>query len=260
MGYRGKVREREEARRLRAENRTLADIAEQLGVSKSSVSLWVRDVPFTPSTRRYGPQRRPHPAQERKFREIDECNQLGSDLLGVLDEEAFLAAGVALYAGEGTKRDGSVVFSNTDDRMMSFFCAWLRAFFEIDECRLRMRVYLHEGLDLGIAEDHSSEITGIPLVQFRRAYRAPSDATIRHNKHEYGCAYVSYTCSRTHRRIMGLIRALLSSASYSGVAQLVAQRPVKPTVVGSSPTPGAHNSNRPAGRNREPPRGDAPLP
>jgi transcriptional regulator with XRE-family HTH domain len=52
MGYRGKLREQEEARRLRAQNLTLQDIADQLGGAKSSVSLWVRDVPFTPSKRR----------------------------------------------------------------------------------------------------------------------------------------------------------------------------------------------------------------
>jgi transcriptional regulator with XRE-family HTH domain len=47
MGYRGKLEAQEEARLLRAENMTLADIAATLGVSKSSVSVWVRDVPFT---------------------------------------------------------------------------------------------------------------------------------------------------------------------------------------------------------------------
>ena len=64
MGYRGKVKEQEKARALRAQNRTLADIAQTLGVSKSSVSLWVRDVPFTPTLRLRGPHRRPHPAHD----------------------------------------------------------------------------------------------------------------------------------------------------------------------------------------------------
>ena len=49
MGYRGKLEAQQKARLLRAANMTLADIATTLGVSKSSVSLWVRDVPFTPS-------------------------------------------------------------------------------------------------------------------------------------------------------------------------------------------------------------------
>ncbi len=103
MGYRGKVREREEARRLRASGKTLAEIAAALGVAKSSVSLWVRDVPFTPSKRRWGPQRRPNPASARKQAEIADCDALGLAQLGVLSEQAFLAAGIALYAGEGSK-------------------------------------------------------------------------------------------------------------------------------------------------------------
>jgi hypothetical protein len=48
MGYQGKVSEREQARRLRAEVWTLQAIADELDVAKSSVSVWVRDVDFTP--------------------------------------------------------------------------------------------------------------------------------------------------------------------------------------------------------------------
>src|SRR5260370_7957277 len=61
MGYRGKVKEQERARALRAQKHTLADIARTLGVSKSSVSLWVRDVPYTPTLRLPRAHRRPHP-------------------------------------------------------------------------------------------------------------------------------------------------------------------------------------------------------
>ncbi len=239
MGYRGKVREQEEARRLRAAGKTLAEIAEQLHASKSSVSLWVRNVPFTPSKRRYGPRARYHPWQTRKLREIEEMNQWGADRIGRLTEKAFLAAGAALYAGEGSKRDHSVRFANTDVAMVQFFCAWLRQFFEIDESRLRVRVYLHQGLDLDAAERFWSEATGIPRAQFRKPYRPAADPTIRKTKHRHGCVYVSYSCSRTLRAIMGLVRALLSSHAYSGVAQQVAQRIVNPEIAGSSPAPGA---------------------
>ena len=123
--------------------------------------------------------------------------------------------------------------------MVRFFCAWLRRFFEIDESRLRVRVYLHEGLDLDAAERFWSEATGIPRSQFGKPYRAAADPSIRKTKHQHGCVYVNYSCSRTHRGIMGLVRALLSSDAYSGVAQQVAQRIVNPEIAGSSPAPGA---------------------
>jgi predicted transcriptional regulator len=77
MGYPGKVKEQEQARGLQARNRTLADIARILGVSKSSVSRWVGYVPFTPTLRRYRWQRRRQPLRERKLGEIEELNRGG---------------------------------------------------------------------------------------------------------------------------------------------------------------------------------------
>lgn len=201
---------------MRAEGKTLLEIATALEVAKSSVSLWVRDVPFTPSPRRFGPQRRRQPLRERRLREIAELDLVGRHMIGVLSDDAFLAAGVALYAGEGSKGDRLVVFANTDPAMIRFFCAWLRAFFVIDESRLRVRVYLHEGLSLDGAEEHWSTVSGIPRSQFGAPTWVPADATIRHSKHVFGCCYIRYSSSLVHRSIMGLIRALLSSSAIPG--------------------------------------------
>jgi hypothetical protein len=179
------------------------------------VSLWVRDIPV--EIRRSQPvSRRPHGQRVAKLAQIEECDSLGIERLGILSDESFLAAGVALYAGEGSKGDGKVNFANTNADMMRFFCVWLRRFFQVDEARLRAKVYLHQGLDLEAAEAHWSDVTGIPAAQFTKPYRAVADPTIRHTKHEFGCAYVTYCCSRTHREIMGLVRALLASEAIPG--------------------------------------------
>jgi uncharacterized protein YjcR len=130
MGYRGKVDAQQEAREMRARSMTLHDIATELGVSKSSVSLWVRDIEFTPSKRRYGAQRRPHPFHDAKLAQLEQCDAEGIARIGTLSDDAFLTAGVALYAGEGAKTDGAVNFANTDEQMIRFFCAWLRYFFD----------------------------------------------------------------------------------------------------------------------------------
>lgn len=136
--------------------------------------------------------------------------------VGPLSERDLLIAGTALYAGEGSKRDGQVRFANTDPRMVRLFCAWLRAFFTVDEARLRAAVYLHQGLDLEAAVAFWSGITGIPPTQFRKPYRAVADPSIRTAKHQLGCVYVVYACSHTHRTIMGLIHGLLRSEAIPG--------------------------------------------
>ncbi|HSJ46798.1 MAG TPA: hypothetical protein VK923_19155, partial [Euzebyales bacterium] len=86
---------------------------------------------------------------------------------------------------------------------------WLRAFFDVDESRLRARLYLHEGLDHGAGIAFWSEVTAIPPTQFTRPYRAAADGTRRAARHAHGCLTVRYGCSRTHREIMGLMHALV---------------------------------------------------
>jgi hypothetical protein len=217
MGYWGKLSERQRARQLRRAGLPLAEIASRLGVSKSSVSLWVRDVPFDPLPRPpRGRRRGPNALQRRRQAEIDRLVAEGRERIGRLSEREFLVVGVALYAGEGSKTDGCVRFANSDPRMIFLFCCWLRRFFEIDESRLRVHLYLHEGLDLPAAIAHWSAVTAIPPSQFRKPYRAVPDPSIRHAKHVHGCATVSYSCSPTHRTIMGLVRALLSGAAIPG--------------------------------------------
>jgi hypothetical protein len=217
MGYRGKLAEQEQARLLRAQGIPLAEIAARLQVSKSSVSLWVRDVEFTPRPRvDRGRRRAPNALQRRKQAEIDRLLAEGRARIGQLSEREFLMAGVALYAGEGTKGGGSVQFANNDPRVIVFFCGWLRRFFEIDESRLRVRLYLHQGLDLAAATAYWSELTGIPPTQFLKPYRAVPDPSIRRAKHVHGCPSVRYSCSATHRSIMGLVGALVSGAAIPG--------------------------------------------
>jgi hypothetical protein len=217
VGYRGKLEERARARELRAQAWTMPEIAEHLGVSRSSVSLWTRDVPFDPGARRSSrTDRRPrgsdHPMRRRKLAEIARFDAEGRERLSHLTDRELLVAGVALYAGEGAKTDGTVSMANTNPQLLAFFVAWLRRCFEVDEARLRARLYLHRGLDLEAATRSWSQALGVPMERFGKPYRAADDASRRHTKHPLGCATVVYACSHTHREIMGLVRALPTAA------------------------------------------------
>jgi len=216
VGYRGKVDEQERARELRAQAWTLREIADELGVAKSSVSLWVRDVEFDPDSRRSArtgrrPRGADHPLRRRKLQQIEDLRVEGVRRVGGLSDRDLLLAGLGLYAGDGLKGDKSVGFANSDPRMVRLFCRWLRHFFDVDESRLRVSLYLHQGLDLARAQHHWSELTGVPISQFLKPYRAVPDPSIRRNKHEFGCAHVTYNCVTTQRSMLGLMDALLDS-------------------------------------------------
>ena len=85
MGYGGKFVERDQAKDLRAQSWTLKEIADELGVSKSTVSVWVRDVEFVARPRNRGHSgHQPHPLHLRKLQEIERCRTEADELFETL--------------------------------------------------------------------------------------------------------------------------------------------------------------------------------
>ena len=212
MGYGGKYVERARARELRAQAWTLNEIAAELGVAKGSVSVWVRDVDFTPRPRNRGHPAGPfHPMRLKKEAEIARCQSEAIALIGEVSDRDRLMYALALYAGEGAKGDDKIVFANSDPDLIRVFLGWFRQQFEPEESRLRMRLYLHEDLDLDRALAFWSDVTKIPVSQFQKPYRAEADHTLRGNRHVYGCVGVQYCSTLLHRRVMGMIAAVTSA-------------------------------------------------
>ena len=217
MGYRGKVEERERARALRARSWTLVEIADELGVSKSSVSTWVRGVDFVPRPRNRGhPAGAQHPLRIKKEAEIEHCRAEAAAWASELSARELTTFCLGLYAGEGAKTDGRISMANTNPALLRILLTWLRAEFDLDESRFRARLYLHEGLDLEDAESFWSGALDIPRSQFTAPYRAEPDSSIRSRKHVRGCATVAYADAHLHRRVMARCEAIVSPFDIPG--------------------------------------------
>ncbi len=214
MGYRGKLEERQRARELRSQSWTLKEIAAELDVSKSSVSRWVADVDFEPRPR----QRRsgPHPLALEKQREIERCRVDAERTVGAFGDRDLTMFALGLYAGEGGKTQECVSMANTNPVYLRLFVEWLRRTFDVDERRMRAKLYLHAGLDLEAASAFWSEVLTIPRSQFGAPHIAPVTMSAQHPKHVFGCATVRYSCSHTHRRVMALIEAVASPFALPG--------------------------------------------
>ncbi|MGK2887856.1 MAG: hypothetical protein ACSLE8_24285 [Rhodococcus sp. (in: high G+C Gram-positive bacteria)] len=217
MGYGGKFVERERARGLRAQSWTLQEIADELRVAKGSVSVWVRDVDFTPKPRNRGHSaHQPHPLHVKKLAEIERCRAEAEAEYGELSKRDRDIFALGLYAGEGAKTGNHVSMANTNPAYLAVFVAWLREEFTVDESRLRARLYLHEGLDIVGATRFWSDALSIPASQFHRPYRALADESRRRSKHRFGCATVVYSSVSTHRRVMARIAAITSGFDFPG--------------------------------------------
>jgi transcriptional regulator with XRE-family HTH domain len=146
-----KTAEREQARILRRERgQSIKEIAAALRVSKSSVSLWVRDIVLTPEQldalrlrnpalngQLAGQRVRAALARDRRLRAQAEGRQAAHR------REPLHAAGCMLFWAEGSRDRNAVKFSNSDPAMMAFFIHFLRAYFEIAQSRFRVWCNLH---------------------------------------------------------------------------------------------------------------------
>jgi hypothetical protein len=216
MGYRGKLAERQQARQLRRAGLPLAEIAARLGVSKSSVSLWVRDVEFEP---RAGPsrgrRRAPNALQRRRQAEIDRLVEEGRARIGRLSDREFLVAGSRCTRGRAARGWSPPLRQQRSphDRVLLLLVTTV----------LRGRRVAVAGPPLpprrpGSGRRHRLLVGADrdPPSQFGKPYRAVPDPSIRHAKHVHGCLTVSYSCSATHRSVMGLVSALLSNGAIPG--------------------------------------------
>jgi hypothetical protein len=139
-----KTDEQRRARELRAAGWSIRDIQLELGVARSSVSVWVRDVPLTDEQRaalaqrvRAGPlvagERSATAAREARRRHQDEGRRLARE------RGAGYEAGCMLYWAEGAKTRNRVKITNSDVGLLAYFADFLRREFGVRS--EDMRVY-----------------------------------------------------------------------------------------------------------------------
>jgi hypothetical protein len=212
---------RERARELRQQGWTYNRIQAELGCSKSSVSLWVRDLPSPERPRpdtapaRRGAQRA---VQNRTAARAELQGRAYAEIGLVSDRELFLI-GVGLYWSEGSKaKPGSnrrVIFVNSDANMIKLFLAWLDLL-DVEPDHRRFSVNIHESADVTTAEAYWADQVGIQTDDLlKTSLKRHNPKTNRTNVGEgyHGCLRVAVLKSADlHRRIEGWWYGIVGAA------------------------------------------------
>lgn len=111
--------------------------------------------------------------------------------------------GLMLYWGEGDKTGNYfVALTNTDLKILKYFVSWLRQYFDIDEKRLKGRIYIWNSFNDKKAKKFWSKELRILVSQFTKSYISKSKPNVRKARHEYGVCRVSYGSTKIFREIM----------------------------------------------------------
>lgn len=173
--------ERIRARELRLDGYSMKSIAQTVGVTTSTVSLWCRDIPLTELQMRKliersrlgslrGRLKGAKVQQERRLALIEKYKEEGITKFSGVSEKEFFIAGVALYWAEGYRKGRKISFVNSDPSMMRFMISWFCRFFEVSLSEFRFRVDINE-IHLEreeIVKNYWIETLGIPLSQFQK--------------------------------------------------------------------------------------------
>ncbi|NEB03204.1 hypothetical protein [Streptomyces sp. SID13726] len=187
---------RDKARELRLQGWTYDQIQVELGCSKSSISLWVRDLP-KPERKRTSEEaaaiaRRGWEATLRTREEARKQRkaEAGAEIGVMTDRELFLV-GVGLYWAEGTK----------------------------DKPHIRFHVMIHESADVAAAENYWADLVEADRHSFgKTTLKRHNPKTVRKNTGDsyQGCLAVTVRQSADlYRRIEGWWYGIVGAATAS---------------------------------------------
>jgi len=224
MGNFGKIESKFKAQELRKQGLSYREILQAIHVSKSTISLWCKDIQLTKkqqlrllNKKQFGQKKGSLAAAENKRNDrIERTKNIRilakKDVGEIIKRDKFMA-GIALYAAEGTKADGKVAFANSDPKLIKFMMNWFLTFAKIPIEKIRGAIWLHEGLSESKSKKFWAKLTGIPKNQFHKTYIAKiknESLKIRKNIHQYGIFSIRFSNSAIHRKIMGWIYAIFN--------------------------------------------------
>lgn len=175
-----KEAERLKARQLRNQGLSVRDIALELQVAKSSVSLWVRDIVLSDEqVNALKNNRRERVAaarikavetNRRRFQQLREQYQ-AEGRVKAREGSALHLAGCMLYWAEGAKNRSEVIFVNSDPEMIRLFVHFLRVSLGVTDEEIVLRIYCHsrDHAEIARMEAYWLEALNLPPSAVRKA-------------------------------------------------------------------------------------------
>ena len=223
MGFYGKLEEKQEVIRLRKKGYSYSEILDRVKISKNSVSRWCRDIGISDEHKKRlegkkilaGEKGREIAARNKKERRLSKIKLIrlkSKKDIGNLSRRDKFIVGLGLYIGDGLKGDSEVGFSNSNPKIIKFMSEWFREYCRVDENKMRGQIWIHEGLDIEVAQKYWSKITNIPKKQFRKTYISKNkiySKKIRKNIHKHGVFAIKISDVDLQRKIMGWMSGIL---------------------------------------------------
>lgn len=195
---------REEVTLLRRSGYSLQEIHQLKGVSKSTLSMWLQNVQYSPEglLRKF----RIKEKAQRNYQKYIRLKREQQWQIAIKEAEILLNTSpiesrilTTLWWCEGTKMlKNGIKFTNADPTTIKFFIRLLDKVVKIDHKRIRLQLHLHTYHVQDQQIKFWSEITSIPKDQFRKPHIKVTSNKRKKEGYE-GCMTIEYGDSKKAR-------------------------------------------------------------
>lgn len=209
-----RLKDRQRALDLRRKGFSYSQIKKEIGVSRGTLSVWLRDLPLSKKRvrelRDLNEQRIERYRQTRSKKKGERLSKLYQEqkrMIFPLSQRDLLIAGLFLYWGEGSKtRMSELRIANTDPIVPKFFVYWATRFLKFDKSKIKVHLHLYSDMDAAKEIKFWSSILGISTRQFIKPYvKKNSSQLINRGTFGHGTCTVRIGNARIGEKIqMGL--------------------------------------------------------
>lgn len=182
---------------LRKKGNSYSIISKELKISKSVLSIWLRDIKYEPNS---FVKDIISNAQKKivSFRRIDKAKSIEDAInysierIKSITSDNLFFFGLAIYLGEGNKTDGITRIVNSDPRIIKFMISWFCKHFRLSENNFMVRVHIYPDNNETETIKYWSSYLKIKNESFYEVYvdKRPNKSKRKHNTLPYGTAHL----------------------------------------------------------------------
>jgi len=213
------VQYKDKAIALRKKGLSYNEILGQVPVAKSSLSLWLKDLPLTKSEKEFLRSRtdknitrgRIKAASELRNRRLDREKiwvKEAKDIFNKYSNEPLFNAGIVMYWAEGAKTSNRWMLINTDADVIMMMSAWLKKYCGVTDDDIYYRLFIHRVYDDGRIEAWwRSKLEVAPDRFLKTVYKDTIHKTKQKSGHQ-GCLRIEVARSKKLFFIMKVFKRL----------------------------------------------------
>ncbi len=214
--YRGKAHIKNQVLLLRQDGYSYELIKQKTGVSKSTLSDWLHNLPYTPNDEvkkrmLRGQLKSAKTLRGLRINRILKTKEISKHELGKVTKRDLMLLGIGLYIGEGSKYDrGFIQFSNSDPKVIKLAMSWFTKILNVGINNFYLIVHCYPDNNVDKIIKFWSDLTNVPIYQFEKTYidRRTNKSARNKRKLKHGTLHV---------RIRGLTEKFAREAIYQKV-------------------------------------------